>query len=149
MSFGKWESILLTAENRRHFWIPEGFAHGCEVLSEKATFIYLCTETYDREADAGIRWNDPALAIDWPVAEPLLSDKDMRAPLLADVAADRLPVYAPCGSCYSARTGRSAPSCSAASRRWARSLPPRPMACLPAVRAARSRISTAPTRSRR
>src|SRR3546814_10330740 len=94
-TFGKWEAILLTAENRRHFWIPEGFAHGFAVLSEKATFTYLCTETYDREADAGIRWNDPALAIDWPVAEPLLSDKDARTPLLADVAADRLPVYAP------------------------------------------------------
>src|SRR3546814_5064168 len=67
-TFGKWEAILLTAENRRHFWIPEGFAHGFAVLSEKATFTYLCTETYDREADAGIRWNDPALAIDWPVA---------------------------------------------------------------------------------
>jgi dTDP-4-dehydrorhamnose 3,5-epimerase len=65
------------------------------VLSEKATFTYLCTQTYDRDADAGIRWNDPALAIDWPVAEPVLSDKDARAPLLADVAQDRLPVYVP------------------------------------------------------
>src|SRR3546814_3926936 len=110
----------------------------------KAAFTYLCTETDDREADAGIGWNDPALAIDWPVAGPLLSDTDARAPLLADVAADRLPVYAPWGSCCAARTGRSAPSCSAASRRWARSLPPRAMACWPAVRAARSRISTAP-----
>src|SRR3546814_10319857 len=90
----------------RHFWIPEGFAHGFAVRSEKETFTYLCTETYGREADAGIRWNDPALAIDWPVAEPLLSDKDMRAPLLADVAADRLPVYPPCGSCCSAPPGR-------------------------------------------
>ncbi|GAA3932560.1 dTDP-4-dehydrorhamnose 3,5-epimerase [Luteimonas lutimaris] len=94
-TFGKWEAVLLTAENRRHLWIPEGFAHGFAVLSEKATFNYLCTQTYDREADAGIRWNDPALAIDWPVAEPILSDKDTRAPLLAEVPADRLPVYTP------------------------------------------------------
>ncbi len=92
-TFGKWEAVLLTGENKRHFWIPEGFAHGFAVLSERATFTYLCTETYDRDADAGIRWNDPALAIDWPVAEPILSDKDTRAPLLADVAQDRLPAY--------------------------------------------------------
>src|SRR3546814_17743628 len=133
MSFGKWESILLTAENRRHFWIPEGFAHGCEVLSEKATFIYLCTATYDREADAGIRWNDPALAIDWPVDEPLLSDKDARAPLLADVAADRRTVYAPYGSFRSAPTGRSPPTGSAPSPRRAGSFPPTANACWPCV----------------
>jgi dTDP-4-dehydrorhamnose 3,5-epimerase len=92
-TFGKWEAVLLTAGNRRHFWIPEGFAHGFAVLSERATFTYLCTQTYDREADAGIRWDDPALAIDWPVADPILSDKDARAPLLADVPPGRLPVY--------------------------------------------------------
>ena len=94
-TFGKWEAVLLTAGNRRHFWIPEGFAHGFAVLSEKATFTYLCTATYDRDADAGICWNDPALAIDWPVAEPILSEKDARAPLLSEVPVDRLPVYAP------------------------------------------------------
>ena len=93
-TFGKWEAVVLSGDNRRHLWIPEGFAHGFVVLSERAIFSYLCTQTYDRDADAGIRWNDPALAIDWPVAEPVLSDKDMRAPLLADVADDRLPVYA-------------------------------------------------------
>ncbi|WP_417472584.1 dTDP-4-dehydrorhamnose 3,5-epimerase [Luteimonas mephitis] len=94
-TFGRWEGILLSGDNRRHVWIPEGLAHGFVVLSERATFTYLCTQTYDRDADAGIRWDDPALAIDWPVAEPVLSDKDMRAPLLADVAPDRLPVYVP------------------------------------------------------
>ena len=73
--------MVLSGENRRHFWIPEGFAHGFAVLSEYATFTYLCTETYDRDADAGVRWNDAQLAIDWPVAEPLLSEKDTRAPL--------------------------------------------------------------------
>ncbi len=92
-TFGKWEAVLLSAGNRRHFWIPEGFAHGFAVLGERATFTYLCTQTYDRAADAGIRWDDPALAIDWPVAEPILSDKDARAPLLADVPPDRLPVF--------------------------------------------------------
>ena len=93
-TFGKWAGVLLSAENRRHFWIPEGFAHGFVALSERAVFTYLCTATYDREADAGIRWNDADLAIDWPVAEPLLSDKDARAPFLAEVAAERLPTFA-------------------------------------------------------
>jgi len=93
-TFGKWAGVLLSAENRRHFWIPEGFAHGFVALSERAVFTYLCTATYDRDADAGIRWNDADLAIDWPVAEPLLSDKDARAPFLAEVAAERLPTFA-------------------------------------------------------
>jgi dTDP-4-dehydrorhamnose 3,5-epimerase len=94
-TFGQWTAVLLSAENRRHFWIPEGFAHGFVALSERAVFTYLCTATYDREADAAIRWNDPTLAIDWPVAAPRLSDKDARAPLLADVPVERLPVYTP------------------------------------------------------
>ncbi|WP_226468837.1 dTDP-4-dehydrorhamnose 3,5-epimerase [Luteimonas panaciterrae] len=94
-TFGKWTAVVLSGENRRHFWIPEGFAHGFAVLSEYATFTYLCTETYDRDADAGVRWNDAQLAIDWPVAEPLLSEKDTRAPLLVDVPEARLPVYVP------------------------------------------------------
>ena len=63
-------------------------------LSERAVFTYLCTATYDAKADAAVRWDDPALAIDWPVSAPLLSDKDARAPLLADVAEERLPIYA-------------------------------------------------------
>ncbi len=93
-TFGKWTAVVLNAENKRHFWIPEGFAHGFCVLSEMATFTYLCTETYDREADAGIRWNDASLAVDWPIAEPSLSEKDAKAPFLADVGEERLPVYA-------------------------------------------------------
>ena len=63
------------------------------VLSERATFSYLCTALYDRAADAGLRWNDAQLAIDWPVSEPLLSDKDAKAPFLADVAEHRLPDF--------------------------------------------------------
>jgi dTDP-4-dehydrorhamnose 3,5-epimerase len=92
-TFGKWTAVVLSGENKRHFWIPEGFAHGFVVLSERAVFTYLCTSVYDTKADAGIRWDDPALAIDWPVGNPQLSDKDARAPHLADVAKDRLPVY--------------------------------------------------------
>jgi dTDP-4-dehydrorhamnose 3,5-epimerase len=75
-------------------WIPEGFAHGFVVLSERALFHYLCTATYDPAADAGIRWNDADLAIDWPVAAPLLSPKDAKAPFLADIAPERLPTFA-------------------------------------------------------
>jgi len=92
-TFGRWTAAVLSAENKRHFWIPEGFAHGFVTLSERALFTYLCTATYDRNADAGIRWNDAGLAIDWPASAPLLSDKDAKAPFLADVAQERLPVY--------------------------------------------------------
>jgi dTDP-4-dehydrorhamnose 3,5-epimerase len=92
-TFGRWTAAVLSAENKRHFWIPGGFAHGFVTLSERALFTYLCTATYDRDADAGIRWNDAGLAIDWPASAPLLSDKDAKAPFLADVAQERLPVY--------------------------------------------------------
>ena len=92
-TFGKWTAVVLSADNKRHFWIPEGFAHGFAVLSERAVFTYLCTATYDAKADAGVRWNDPALAIDWSVSLPQLSDKDARAPLLSEIAEDRLPIY--------------------------------------------------------
>ena len=92
-TFGRWTGVVLNEENRRHFWIPEGFAHGFVVLSETALFSYLCTATYDPSADAAVRWDDPSLAIDWPVSSPLLSAKDSAAPLLADVAADRLPRF--------------------------------------------------------
>lgn len=93
--FGKWTAVLLSAENKRHLWIPEGFAHGFVTLSERAVLTYLCTATYDASADASIRWDDARLAIDWPVTDVSLSDKDARAPLLDDVADERLPVYVP------------------------------------------------------
>lgn len=91
--FGRWTAVVLNADNRRHFWIPPGFAHGFAVTSERAVFNYLCTAPYDRTTDASIRWDDPRLAIDWPVAAPELSDKDLRAPLLAEMPEERLPVY--------------------------------------------------------
>ena len=94
-TFGQSVGVMLTADNHRHFWVPEGFAHGFCVLSEFATFTYQCTTLYDPKADAGIRWNDAALSIDWPLSEPLLSDKDRKTPLLQDVPAERLPVFVP------------------------------------------------------
>lgn len=94
-TFGQWAAAVLSADNKRHFWVPEGFAHGFVVLSEQATFVYQCTALYDREADAGIRWNDAQIGVDWPLAQVQLSDKDQRAPFLADVPPERLPVHAP------------------------------------------------------
>lgn len=94
-TFGQWEAVVLSAENRKQFWIPEGFAHGFAVLSEKALFHYLCTDVYVAEADAGIRWNDADIAVDWPISAPILSTKDEKVPFLKDIAEDRLPVYTP------------------------------------------------------
>ena len=92
-TWGRWTAAILSADNKRHFWIPPGFAHGFAVLSANATFVYQCTALYDRAADAAIRWNDAALAIDWPLANPSLSDKDLKAPFLADIPQEKLPVY--------------------------------------------------------
>ena len=92
-TFGRWTAVTLNAENKRHFWVPEGFAHGFAVLSEFATFTYLCTETYDAQADAGIAWNDATLAVDWPVSAQSLSAKDAKAPFLENIPQDRLPVF--------------------------------------------------------
>jgi dTDP-4-dehydrorhamnose 3,5-epimerase len=92
-TFGQWTAVMLTADNHRHLWIPEGFAHGFCVLSEYATFTYQCTTLYDPAADASIAWNDAAIGVDWPVSQPLISDKDAKAPLLANVSADRLPPF--------------------------------------------------------
>ncbi|MET3931215.1 dTDP-4-dehydrorhamnose 3,5-epimerase [Lysobacter soli] len=94
-TFGRWTAVLLNAENKRHFWIPEGFAHGFVTLSERAVFTYLCTETYDASADAAVRWNDATLGIDWPMSDVTLSDKDARAPFLDEIPEDRMPVYVP------------------------------------------------------
>lgn len=92
-TFGSWAAVILSAENKRQFWIPEGFAHGFAVLSERAIFSYLCTAQYDKSADASVRWNDADIAIDWPIEAPLLSDKDAAAPFLTDVVSGRLPVF--------------------------------------------------------
>ncbi|MGY0797628.1 dTDP-4-dehydrorhamnose 3,5-epimerase [Lysobacter sp. A286] len=92
-NFGQWTSVILSAENKRQLWVPEGFAHGFVAISEFALFSYLCTAPYDASADANVAWNDPDIGIDWPVNAPSLSGKDTAAPLLKDVAASRLPEY--------------------------------------------------------
>ena len=90
---GRWPAAILSADNNLQFWIPPGFAHGFQVLSERAVFAYQCTAPYDPASEAGIRWDDPQLAIDWPIAEPSLSPKDATAPCLADFPAGRLPTF--------------------------------------------------------
>ncbi|MBA2753877.1 MAG: dTDP-4-dehydrorhamnose 3,5-epimerase [Chloroflexia bacterium] len=89
--FGRWTGVTLSGENRRQFWVPEGFAHGFVVTGPHALFAYKCTDRYDRAAEGSLRWDDPTIGIDWPVANPTLSDKDAAAPLLAEIDADRLP----------------------------------------------------------
>lgn len=88
-TFGKWFAVELTEANKKQLWVPPGFAHGFCVLSDSADFVYKCTETYAPEYELVIRWDDPAIGITWPLKEPLLSKKDLAAPLLADIA--RLP----------------------------------------------------------
>ena len=82
-TFGQWRSCLLSEENKRQFYVPEGFAHGFAVLSEEAIFAYKCTAFYDPTDEGGILWNDQQLNIDWQIPEGveiLLSDKDKKHP---------------------------------------------------------------------
>ncbi|HHK60620.1 MAG TPA: dTDP-4-dehydrorhamnose 3,5-epimerase [Desulfobacterales bacterium] len=92
-TFGRWFGAVLSDENHRQLYIPPGFAHGFCVLSEEVDFFYKCTEYYHPEDEDGVFWRDPAIGIDWPIAEPLLSERDASLPLLADMAPERLPVY--------------------------------------------------------
>jgi len=85
--------IELSERNRAMFYIPEGFAHGFCVTSEYAVVAYKCTELYHPETELGVSWNDPDLAIDWPLASVKLSDRDRALPRLREIARERLPVY--------------------------------------------------------
>jgi dTDP-4-dehydrorhamnose 3,5-epimerase len=84
-NFGRWAGAELSADNHRQLWVPPGFAHGFLVLSETADFLYKTTDYYAPQAEAAVRWNDPAIGIVWPDVgvTPLLADKDANAPLLA------------------------------------------------------------------
>jgi dTDP-4-dehydrorhamnose 3,5-epimerase len=93
-TFGRWVAVELTAANFKQCYVPAGFAHGFAVLSPEAEIEYKCTEFYDSTAEIGIAWNNPALAIRWPVDRPLLSERDQRHPRL-DAQTNRLPVYDP------------------------------------------------------
>lgn len=84
-TFGKWFGTELSAENKRQIWIPPGFAHGFVVTSDVASFLYKTTDYWAPEHERAVRWDDPAIGIDWPLdGEPQLSGKDLAAALLAD-----------------------------------------------------------------
>ena len=84
-TFGQWVGVRLSAENKRQFWVPAGFAHGFVVISDAAEFLYKTTDYYAPAFERSILWNDPAIGIDWGIdAQPLLSTKDQNALLLAD-----------------------------------------------------------------
>lgn len=93
-SFGRWYAVELSEENRRQLYIPPGCAHGFCVTSESAAFLYKCTHFYSPKDERGILWNDPALGITWPVADPILSAKDQAYRTLAETEAE-LPSYRP------------------------------------------------------
>jgi dTDP-4-dehydrorhamnose 3,5-epimerase len=84
-TFGEWEAIILSEENKTQFWVPPGFAHGFVVLSDTADFEYKCTEYYDPSDEGSIIWNDPDLDISWPIDNPKLSSKDANASKLVDL----------------------------------------------------------------
>ena len=84
-TFGKWEAVILTENNKKQFWVPPGFAHGFLVLSEFADFEYKCTDYYDSSDEGSILWDDPNLNISWPTKNPILSSKDSNAPLMNDL----------------------------------------------------------------
>lgn len=83
-TYKKWVAVELSEENKRQFLIPRGFGHAFLTLTDEVEFLYKADNPYAPEADGGIRWNDPELAIDWGVEHPILSEKDSRAPLLKD-----------------------------------------------------------------
>ena len=96
-AFGKWESALLSAENRLQMYVPAGFAHGYLVLSDTAEFLYKCSDFYHPEYERGVAWNDPTIGVNWglqdPILSPRLSPKDGRNPMLSSIAPEDLPDY--------------------------------------------------------
>ena len=89
-TFGRWHGVFLSAENKRQFWIPPGFAHGFLVVSETALFHYKCTGYYAPEHEFTLLWNDPDVGIRWPDITPALSAKDEQGLRLKDIPAERL-----------------------------------------------------------
>jgi dTDP-4-dehydrorhamnose 3,5-epimerase len=95
-TFGQWEGVTLDADSGTQFYVPPGFFHGYYVLSETALFAYKTTDIYSPQDELMLRWDDPDLAIDWPLdGPPTLSDKDRNAPLLRDIPEDRLTPFRP------------------------------------------------------
>jgi len=92
-TFGQWINVVLSDENKRQIFIPEGFAHGFCVLSDATFLSYKCNAFYGPDSEGGILWSDPDLGIDWPVKQPVLSDKDSNYLCLKEISFDRLPGY--------------------------------------------------------
>ncbi len=93
-TFGQWHGVLLNDDNALQFYVPPGFVHGYYVTSERALFGYKTTDTYSPTDEFAVRWNDPDIGIEWPLdGEPVLSNKDRVAPLLADIPESRLSRY--------------------------------------------------------
>ncbi|SCJ87014.1 dTDP-4-dehydrorhamnose 3%2C5-epimerase [Anaerotruncus sp. 2789STDY5834896] len=89
-TYGQWRGVLLSAENKRQFYVPEGFAHGFLVMSDTAEFAYKCTRFYDPSDEGGLMYNDPDIGVEWPIAEDmdiLLSDKDKKNPSFKELNA--------------------------------------------------------------
>ena len=80
-TYGKWESVVLSEDNKLQFWIPEGFAHGFVTLEDETVFNYKCTNIYNKESEGSLLWNDPDINIDWNIENPILSEKDKVSPL--------------------------------------------------------------------
>ena len=85
-TFGEWESVILSEENKKQFWVPPGFAHGFVVLSDTADFEYKCTDYYDPSDEGSILWSDQDLDIPWPITNPILSNKDENAKRLVNLS---------------------------------------------------------------
>ncbi|RLD42741.1 MAG: dTDP-4-dehydrorhamnose 3,5-epimerase [Bacteroidetes bacterium] len=83
-TYGQWEAVELTEDNKLLYWIPAGFAHGFVTMERNTIFSYKCTNVYNKESEGSLLWNDPDLNIDWGVKKPILSDKDIEAPLFKD-----------------------------------------------------------------
>ena len=85
-TFGEWVGVNLSDENHRQIWVPPGYAHGFVVLSDVADFEYKCTDLYYPEDEIGVIWNDPQVNIDWPIRDPVISEKDARLPTLDELS---------------------------------------------------------------
>lgn len=96
-TFGRWWGTTLAADDYRQLYIPPGFAHGFVALSDDALLQYKCTALYSPDDERSVRWDDPDLAIDWPLPEPILSEKDRDAHRLADLPQEQLPRFEPGG----------------------------------------------------
>lgn len=92
-TFGKWHGVNLSEENHLQIFVPPGFAHGFCVTSDIVDFTYKCTDYYRLDDEYGIAWNDPDIAIEWPVENPVLSEKDQKLPRFIEIAGDTLPEY--------------------------------------------------------